>query len=111
MTRWHRPGTLAVDRAREVARTCWVALEQVDPATARAIAWAAEQAGEGWLTPAPATHTEEDYVPVSTAADLVGRSVRWVYAWVAEDRETRARIDRTGRITVRVGDVRDAARR
>jgi hypothetical protein len=111
MTRWHRPGTLAVDRAREVARTCWEALAAVDMDTAQAIAHAAALAGEGWLSAQPATHTEDDYVSVSTAAELVGRSVRWVYAWVAENREARSRVDRAGRITVRVGDVRDAARR
>ena len=108
MSRWHRPGTLAVDRAREGARTCWAALNEVDPHAARSIAWAAAQAGEGWLTPQVARHDPHDWVTVSTAAELVGRSVEWVYRWAAKDREHRIIVGPAGLITVRVGSVQDA---
>jgi hypothetical protein len=103
VSRWHRPGARPVDRAREVARTCWQALSQVDPATAAAIAKAAEQAGEAWLTPQLARHQPDDYIPVPDAAELVGRSVRWTYGWVAAHRDDPAVTERGGRLRVRVG--------
>jgi hypothetical protein len=114
MTRWHRPGARPVDRARDVARTCWQALEQVDPAAARVIAHAAHLAGETWLVPQIARHQPDDLITVPDAAELVGRSVRWVYGWVAEDRDgsktgtARAIPDRDGRIRVRVATILEA---
>jgi len=108
VSRWPTSGTLAVDRAREVARTCWTALHRVDPEAAEMIAWAASEAGEGWLAPQRAQYGPDDWVSVSTAADLVGRSVEWVYRWVAKDRAHRAIIGSDGLITVRVGTIHDA---
>jgi hypothetical protein len=99
---------LPVDRAREVARTCWEALRNVDPKTADLIAKAAAAAGEQWLAPEIAQHTLDDVVPVIDAAQLVGRSARWVYQWVAKDRDRRAVIGRDLRIKVRVRDVMEA---
>lgn len=94
-----------MDRAREVARTCWAALAASDPETAKTIAWAATQAGEAWLTPQPALHGPEDLITPSEAAEMTGRSVRWVYAWVAEARESRAILGPDKRIRVRVKDL------
>jgi len=108
VSRWPAPGTLAVDRAREVARTCWTALNRVDPEAAELIAWAATEAGEGWLAPQLAQYGPDDWVSVSAAAELVGRSVEWTYRWVAQDRPHRAIIGADGLITVRVGAVQDA---
>ena len=105
MTKWHRPGTRPVDRAREVARTCWEALNAVDPAAARAIGLAAQAAGEGWLVPQFARHQPDDYVTVAEAAELVGRSVRWAYHWVATDRDRRSITDSDGHLRVRVGTL------
>lgn len=105
MSRWHRRGTLPVDRAREVARTCWEALRRVDPDAAELIAQAAAAAGEHWLAPEVARHGLDDVVTVVEAAHLVGRSARWGYKWVADDRERRAVVGRDGRIRVRVRDV------
>lgn len=102
MGEWHRPGTLPVDRAREVARTCWAALRRVDPQAAQLIAEAAAQAGEAWLTPQVAQYGPDDAVNVLEAAELVGRSVRWVYQWVANDREHRAVAGNDGLTHVRV---------
>jgi hypothetical protein len=45
---------------------------------------------------------------VPEAAELVGRSVRWMYGWVAEDRDHRAIPDRDGKIRVRVATVLEA---
>jgi hypothetical protein len=115
VNRWHRPGMLAADRAREVARTCWEALAAPDPdctchhpALAEAIGKAATLAGEGWLVPQLARHGPDDWVTVTVAAELVGRSVEWVYRWVAKDRANRAIVGSDGLITVRVGSVQDA---
>ena|SRR6478752_7407033 len=102
---WHRPGTLPVDRAREVARTCWEALRRVDPEAAVLIAEVAASAGEAWLTPQVAQYGQDDTVTVIEAAELVGRSARWVYQWVAQDRVRRAVVGRDNRIRVRVRDV------
>lgn len=108
MTRWHQPGTLAVDRAREVARTLYTALARVDPQAAELIARVAADAGEGWLAPQIARHGPDDEVTPAEAAELVGRSTRWVYAWVAQARAQRSVIGSDGRIRVRIRDVRDA---
>jgi len=96
---------LPVDRAREVARTCWEALRRVDPEAAVLIAEVAASAGEAWLTPQVAQYGQDDTVTVIEAAELVGRSARWVYQWVAQDRVRRAVVGRDNRIRVRVRDV------
>lgn len=111
MSKWHRHGDRPVDRAREVARTCWRALSAVDPLAAETIAWAAQQAGETWLAPQIAQYGPDDVVTVSEAAELVGRSVRWTYQWVAEDRERRAVLGPDQRIRVRVRDVLETVAR
>lgn len=105
MSKWHRPGDLPVDRAREVARTCWEALHRVDPESANLIAQAAAAAGEHWLAPEISRCSLDDVVTVVEAAQLVGRSARWGYQWVAEDRERRLILGRDGRMRVRVRDV------
>lgn len=105
MSNWYRPGELPVDRAREVARTCWEALRRVDPEAAELIAQAAATGGELWLAPEIAQHTLDDVVTVVEAAHLVGRSARWGYLWVNEDRQRRAVIGLDGRIRVRVRDI------
>lgn len=105
MRKWPISGVYPVDRAREVARTCWVALAAVDPDAAEAIAQAARMAGEAWLAPQVAQYGLDDTVTVPEAAELVGRSVRWVYQWVAIDLEHR-RVHASGnRIRVRVRDL------
>jgi hypothetical protein len=83
-------------------------LDRVDPEAAELIAWAASEAGEGWLAPQLARHTPDDWVTVSVAAELVGRSVEWVYKWAARDRADRIIVGGDGLITVRVGSVQDA---
>jgi hypothetical protein len=102
MGEWHRPGALPVDRAREVAQLLWEALRRVDPEAAQLIADAAAAAGESWLTPQAAQYTLDDTVIVIEAAELVGRSARWVYQWVAQDRARRAVVGHDNRIRVRV---------
>ena len=109
MSQWHRPGALPVDRAREVARTCWEALRRVDPEAAGLIARAAAAGGEHWLVPEMARYTLDDTVTVVEAAHLVGRSARWGYQWVAQDRARRAIVGLDGRIRVRVRDILESA--
>lgn len=104
MTRWHRSGARPVDRAREVARTCWEALSKVDPDAARLIGRAAMQAGEGWLTPQLARHGPEDLISPVAAGELVGVSSRTVYEWVSSGRLPHS-VDQRGRIRVRVDAV------
>jgi excisionase family DNA binding protein len=104
VTRWHRPGARPVERAREVARTCWAALSVADPEAADLIAWAATQAGETWLTPRPATYGPEDRVSPAEAAELVGVSVRTVYGWISSGRLDHS-LNAQGRIRVRVDAV------
>jgi excisionase family DNA binding protein len=106
VTRWHRRGATPAERAREVARTCWLALAKVDVHAADAIARAAELAGETWLTPELARHQRDDLVGVPEAADLVGYQVRTVYEWISRGRLAHT-TDRQGRIRVHVGTLLD----
>ena len=105
MSEWPIAGARPVDRARDVARTCWDALHRVDPTAAAAIADAAVMAGEHWLTPQVARHDLHDFVSVPDAAKIAGRSPRWAYEWVAADRENRAHVGADGKIRVRLGEV------
>jgi hypothetical protein len=105
VSEWHRAGALPVDRAREIARTCWQALNRVDPEAARLIADVAAASGEYWLTPQVSQYSMDDVVTPLEAAELVGRSVRWAYQWVAQDRPRRAVVGHDGRIRVRVRDI------
>jgi hypothetical protein len=109
VNRWPIAGARPVDRARDVARTCWEALHRVDPDAANLIAQSAAEVGEQWLTPQIARHDLDDLVSVSEAAELAGRSVRWTYEWVAGDRDHRAVLGPDRRIQVRVRDVLEAA--
>jgi hypothetical protein len=94
-----------VDRAREIARTLWVALYRVDQESASAIADAAEAAGEHWLRPEPARWGLDDIITVAEAAQMTGRSVRWIYWWVSQDRGARIVSPEGTPIRVRVGDL------
>jgi len=108
--RWPFPGDRAADRARQVAQQYRGALANVDPDACRLLDWAATQAGETWIVPQIAQYAADDLITVPEAAELTGRSVRWVYGWVAEDRATRMR--GAGQpIRVRAGDVQEAAAR
>jgi hypothetical protein len=95
-----------VDRARQVCAEYRRALAEIDPSAADVIDRAAIAAGETWVNPGIAIHDEEDLVTVIVAADLVGRSAAWVYAWIAENRDQRVKA--TNPLRVRVGDVLDA---
>lgn len=107
MTRWHRPDARPVDRAREVARTCWQALNAADPATATLIATAATQAGEGWLAPQMARHGPEDVISPVEASELVGVAARTIYGWIATGRLVHS-VNNQGRFRVKVNDVLEA---
>ena len=111
MSRWPLPGDRAVDRARQVAHEYRKALLNVDPAACAVIDDAAVKVGEEWVLPLVDQWDDDDRVTVAEAALLTGMSVRWVYAWVAQDRATRAHVGPDRLIRVRVDAVRDAADR
>jgi len=79
----------------------------VDPDTCHAIDAAAIMAGETWVTPDVAVETEDDLVTVSRAAELTGRSVAWVYKWLAQDKPNRVKATHPSAL-VRLGDIYDA---
>lgn len=103
--RWPFPGDLPVDRARQVALQYRAALGRLDAAACAAIDSAAVLAGEGWVVDELAVETEDDLVTVPRAAELVGRSRRWVYQWA---RTNPHMIAKTGPTRVRLLDVRAA---
>lgn len=103
--RWPFPGDRPVDRARQVAQQYRTALLHADPGTCQALDTAATLAGETWIVPQVAQYTADDLVTVPEAAEIIGRSVRWVYAWVAADRAARAIIRSDKRIRVRARDI------
>jgi hypothetical protein len=105
VSRWPFPGDLPVDRARQVALQYRELLMRVDPDACAAVDAAAVLAGEGWVAGEWAIETEEDLVTVPRAAELVGRSTRWVYQWA---RDHGGGVNRSGRIKVRLLDVRAA---
>lgn len=105
MAEWPNPGDLPVDRARQVASEYRLALSLTNPELCRAIDEAAHAVGESWVHPEMAIETEDEQVTVARAAEITGRSVSWVYKWIAQD-PTRAR--RASPQTVRIGDVLDA---
>lgn len=108
MTRWHNRGDRPVDRARQVAAAYRDALLRVAPAECAAIDQAAIHVREDWVIPQTARHQPDDLVTAAEAAALTGRSVRWVYAWIAADRSSRVRTS-TPQIRVRAGDVQEAS--
>jgi len=83
MSRWPFPGDLPVDRARQVAQQYREALTVCDPDTCRVLDSMARAVGEDWVVGQPAIEDEADLVTVARAAELVGRSKRWVYLMVA----------------------------
>lgn len=85
VNRWPFPGDLPVDRARLVALQYRELLWKLDPVTCAVVDEAAVLAGESWVLREWAIETEDDYVSVARAAELVGRSTRWVYAWAREN--------------------------
>lgn len=89
-----------MDRARKVAQTYRLALQGAEPEACTRIDQAARDAGEGWVCP---QLTTDEWVPVATAAEVSGRSRRWVYAWIERDAGRWAMID--GRLHVWLGDV------
>lgn len=106
-SRWPFPGDRAIDRRSQVAITYRAALQRVDPVACAAIDSAAVLAGEGWVVEELAVETEDDLVTVPRAAELVGRSRRWVYEWA----RTTGMVAMRNPIQVRLRDVRAAARR
>ena len=106
MTGWPFPGESPADRARQVALQYRQALWNLDPHTCAAIDQAAVWAGEHWVIAEWAVETAEDWVSVARAAELVGRSKRWVWAWAQENHTAVGHPKR-----VRLGDVRAAAAR
>lgn len=107
--RWPYPADRPVDRARQVAQQYRDALARIDPAACTAIDQAACWAGETWVIPQVAQHQPDDLITAMEAAELTGRSLRWVYAWVSADRA--ARMHATDPIRVRAGDIQHAAAR
>ena len=105
MSKWPFAGDLPVDRARQVALQYRHALSAVDPDTCGVIDAAAMLAGEGWVVTEWSVEQEDDYVSVGRAAELVGRSTRWVYLWAAGRTEG---VRRQGQVKVRLADVRKA---
>lgn len=106
MTGWPFPGDLPVDRARQVALQYRKALWETRPDLCATIDQAAVWAGEHWVISEWAVETGEDWVLIARAAELVGRSKRWVWAWA---RENHAAVGHPKR--VRLCDVRAAAAR
>jgi hypothetical protein len=105
VSRWPFPGDLPVDRARLVALQYREVLWRLDREACATIDRAAVLAGESWVLREWAIEDEDDYVSVDRAAELVGRSTRWVYLWAAEnDGAVRRRPT-----LVRLGAVRAAA--
>jgi hypothetical protein len=105
VTEWPFPGDLPVDQSRQVALEYRRALQLVDPAACAAIDAAACWANQGWVIGELAVETEDDLVTVSRAAELVGRSTRWVWDWAHEHPEA---VGRRRPIMVKVGHLRAA---
>lgn len=104
MTGWPFPGDSPTDRARQVALQYREALWRLDRASCAAIDQAAAWAGEHWVLHEWAVETEDDLVTIPRAAELVGRSKRWVYNWA----RTKEMAASTSPIRVRLSDVRVA---
>jgi hypothetical protein len=108
--RWPYPADRPVDRARQVAQQYRAALARTNPDACAAIDQAARWAGETWVLPQIAQHKPDDLITAPEAAELTGRSLRWVYQWVSDDRDTRMH-QRDGKTHVRVRDIQHAAAR
>lgn len=106
--RWPHPGDLPVDRARQVAAEYRRALHRIAPDVCAVLDQAACEVGEAWVIPQIAQHQPDDLVTAPEAATLTGRSVRWVYAWIAADRDQRVKAS-TPQLRVRAGDIQEAA--
>jgi hypothetical protein len=79
VSQWPFPGDLPVDRARQVALEYRRALWERDPDACAKIDSVATAVGENWVISDWAVETGEDLVTIPRAAELVGRSTRWVY--------------------------------
>lgn len=107
MTRWPFAGDLPADRARQVCGEYRRALLVADPDECARIDKMAVIAGERWAVEPPVVHSDHDLVDVSTAADLVGRSVRAIYQWLASG--ALPRYTEGGRTVVLVSELRTVA--
>lgn len=104
--RWPFPGDLPVDRARQVAQQYRDVLWRVNAEACTAVDRAAALAGEEWVLHQAAIETDDDLVTVARGAELVGRSVRWVYTRLGKDVPA---VRRAGQPTLfRLGDLRSA---
>lgn len=107
MGEWPDAHDLPVDRARQVAQEYRRALRRADRLTCDIIDRAAEHVGETWVIEEYADELEDDLVSVRRAAELIGRSERWVYMLAARNPDLVLRRP----MRIRVGDIRAAAAR
>lgn len=111
MSRWPIPGVRPLGRARELAKSYRAALAVADPETCRLLDARSHQVGEHWIAPQAHAYQDADWITVLEAAELVHRSPRWVYDWLAEKREERSHACNDGLIRVQVAAVLDGAAR
>lgn len=110
MTGWPLPGKYRqIDRVKLVAQQYRTALLNLAPDVCAILDDAATEAGEGWVIPPVAIAGPEDIITVPEAAELVGRSIQWVYAWAAKDRLHRVKTGDDGKIRVVAAAVQEAA--
>ncbi len=105
---WPNPADTALDRARAIARDLHRELAKHAPEKAAAMARAAAALGEPWLAPAPAVHCDDDWLPLTDAAEDISGTPEMIYKWTRRGPDPLpTRTDERGRILVRLGDVRD----
>lgn len=108
--RWPIPGDTALDAARSIAREYRRALNTLDPELCARLDQQAIEFGQTWLLPAAATHHDDDWIPLTQAAELVGRTRDMIYKWATRDHRITPRRNRHGHLIVRVGDILDTDR-
>lgn len=96
-----------MERARQVCIEYRLHLFKLDPDLCNVIDEAAIAVGETWVRPEIAREMEDDEVTVARAAEIVGRSVAWVYKWISRDPTRIVRGSNPQRVVLR--DVLDAA--
>lgn len=101
-SKWPNKGDSPVDRARQVTSEYRSALHALDPEACRAIDSAAIAAGETWVRPELAVESMDDLVTIGRAAELVGRSPRWVYSWTYANMD---KVKDRNPMRVRIGDI------
>lgn len=106
MNKWPNAGDLPVERARQVCSEYRLHLLKLDPELCGIIDEAAIAVGETWVNPELAIETHESEVTVSRAAEITGRSTRWVYKWISRDPTRVVRGSNPQRVILR--DVLDA---